>query len=58
MSKIKVYIASPYTNYNPRKSVDAQIVAANSLIDHGFNPFVPLLSHYLHIKKDELMKNG
>lgn len=45
---IKVYIASPYTIGDPQENVDRQRHYANILIDHGFAPFWPLSSHYLH----------
>ena len=57
---IKVYIASPYTKgdiaLNVRKSLDV----SDDLIQEGFAPFTPLLSHFQHIvhprSYDEWMK--
>lgn len=45
---VKVYIASKYSDGDPEENVKTQITMGNILIDHGFNPFVPLLTHYLH----------
>jgi hypothetical protein len=49
MSKKKVYIASPYSlgdvAINVRKSIDA----FNELLELGFIPFAPLLTHFIHI---------
>lgn len=47
-----VYIASPYTGKNPNNAVELQIEAGNALLDNGFNPYVPLLSHFLHIRRE------
>lgn len=46
-----VYIASPYTQGDTGRNVCRQIDAAHKLIDHGFCPVAPLLSHYLHIHR-------
>lgn len=47
---IKVYIASPYTLGDVGQNVHNAMVAADSLIDLGFAPFVPLYSHFQHIR--------
>ena len=47
--RIKVYIASPYTNGDKQKLTDLQVEAAGGLLKLGFNPFTPLLSHYITI---------
>ena len=46
---IKVYIASPYTLGDVAINVKMQIDVANQLINYGFAPFVPLLSHFQHL---------
>lgn len=46
---IKVYIASPYTIGNTAENVKAQLDMANELLEHGFSPYVPLLTHFLHM---------
>jgi len=43
----RVYISSKYSEGDREANVKAQITVGNILIDNGFNPFVPLLSHYL-----------
>ena len=46
---IKVYIASPYTLGDVAVNVKAQIDMADTLMNHGFAPFVPLYSHFQHM---------
>ena len=46
---IKVYIASPYTLGDIAVNVKRQIDTANELMDNGFAPLVPLLSHFQHM---------
>ncbi len=55
MDKIRVYIASPYTNGDKQKLTDLQSEAAAELLRLGFNPFTPLLSHYIVLKDNELV---
>lgn len=47
--KNKVYIASPYTKGDVAVNVKAQMDVADELMDRGYIPFVPLLSHFLHM---------
>lgn len=49
MSKIKVYVASPYTIGDTAKNVRRQIDCADHLMDLGFAPFTPLLTHFQHL---------
>jgi len=46
---IKVYIASPYTIGDPAVNVRFQIEIGNNLINMGYAPFIPLLSHFQHL---------
>lgn len=46
---IKVYIASPYTNGDMAKNVKVQMDCFDELMNHGFAPFIPLLSHFQHL---------
>jgi len=46
---IKVYIASPYSIGDQVVNVRRQITTADELMDLGFIPFVPLLSHFQHM---------
>ena len=48
---IKVFISSPYTNGSQAENVKVQIDMAHKLMDLGFAPFTPLLSHFLEIAK-------
>lgn len=45
----KIYIASPYTLGDVAVNVKVQMDTADVLMTHGFAPFVPLLSHFLHM---------
>lgn len=44
-----VYIASPYTIGDIAINVKRQIDTANILIDLGYCPIAPLLSHFQHL---------
>lgn len=46
---IKVYIASPYTLGDVAVNVKNQMDAADTLMNLGFAPFVPLYSHFQHL---------
>jgi hypothetical protein len=45
----KVYIASPYTLGDVAVNVKTQIAVADRLINAGFCPHIPLLSHFQHM---------
>lgn len=47
----KIYIASAYTLGDVAINVRTQIVVADKLIDNGFAPFIPVLSHFQHLVK-------
>jgi len=47
--KLKVYIASPYTNGWTATNVSRQLKAKHILMDNGFCPFAPLENHYAEI---------
>ena len=49
--KIRVYIASPYTNGWYADNIRRQIEAKHMLMDYGFIPFAPLESHFSEIYK-------
>ena len=44
--KIRVYIASPYSIGDKCLNVNKSLEISNELIEHGFAPFAPLLSHF------------
>ena len=48
--RVKCYIASPYTNGDKEENVNLQINIADELISRGYAPYVPLLSHFQHLK--------
>lgn len=45
----KVYIAGPYSKGDVAVNVKVAMEAANELIEAGYYPFCPHLSHFLHI---------
>jgi len=45
----RVYIASPYTKGDTAANVRRSIDAFNQLIELGFVPFSPLLSHFIEM---------
>ena len=57
MRKVKVYIASPYTNGNKEELVQLQLDAAYHLLKMGFNPFAPLYNHFIQKDHADLDKN-
>ena len=46
---IKVYIASPYTLGDVAVNVKFQLDTADGLMGLGYAPFIPLLTHFLHM---------
>lgn len=54
MEKIRVYIASPYTNGNKDELTELQMDAAAILLKNGFNPYAPLYNHYIQEDHPEL----
>ncbi len=46
---IKVYIASPYTQGDVAVNVKTQLDYHDKLMSHGFTPFAPLLTHFVHM---------
>lgn len=51
MTKIKLYIASPYTNGWMPDNVRLQLEAKDILMNYGFVPFAPLVNHFSEIYK-------
>lgn len=46
---IKVFITGPYTNGDVAQNVKNAMDMANRLIELGFAPFCPHLTHFLHM---------
>ena len=44
-----IYIAGPYTNGDPVLNVRKAIEAGEQLIELGYTPFIPHLSHLWHL---------
>jgi hypothetical protein len=49
MTKVKVYLASPYTNGNQEENTKLQIKAGYELLELGYYPYLPLLTHYIQV---------
>ena len=47
--RLKVFIASPYSQGDVGQNVAKHLKAANLLINAGYIPFIPLLYHFQHI---------
>lgn len=47
--KKKVFISSPYTIGDQALNVRTQIRIANELMNEGYIPYTPLLSHFQHM---------
>jgi|ERR1035437_2596565 hypothetical protein len=47
--KVRVYIASPYTNGDKIKNVRLQVEVSNELMNRGYAPYTPLLTHFQQI---------
>jgi len=47
--KYKVYVAGPYTIGDPAINTRTMIFACDKILDEGFIPFCPLLTHLWHI---------
>lgn len=45
----RIYIAGPYTGGDVARNVANAMDAAHALLDMGLKPYVPHLSHYLHV---------
>jgi nucleoside 2-deoxyribosyltransferase len=52
--RVRVYIASPYTNGDKEYLVNLQVDAAYHLLKMGFNPFMPLHGHYIQVRHTDL----
>ena len=49
MKEIKVYIASPYSNGWMPTNITRQFNASKELLDLGYYPYMPLLTHFLEL---------
>lgn len=48
-SKLKIYVAGPYTNGDVAVNVRNAISAAEKLTELGFAPYVPHFTHFWHM---------
>ncbi len=46
---LKVYIAAPYTKGNVGQNIKEVMDCADALIQLGYTPFIPHLTHFWHI---------
>lgn len=44
----RVYVSGPYSKPDPCENTNRAIMAGNALVDAGFAPFIPHLSHFWH----------
>jgi len=51
MNRLKVYIASPYTIGDKEQNVKRQMEMSADLIELGFTPYAPLLSHFINLER-------
>ena len=49
MKEIRVYIASPYSNGWMPSNIRLQFKTADNLLDLGYYPYVPLLTHFMEL---------
>ena len=49
--KRRIYIASPYTIGDTAANVARSMTAWHNLVDGGYAPYCPLLSHFLHLHR-------
>ena len=57
MRKVRVYIASPYSNGDKEELVKKHFEAAYHLLKMGFNPYAPLYNHFLQTAYPDIDKN-
>ena len=50
-SRLRVYVAGPYSNGDPQLNTDRAIDVGDAITDMGADPFIPHLSHYRHIRR-------
>ena len=48
MSKLRVYIAAPYTKPDPCINTNRVMNVANNLMNMGYAPYIPHLNHFQH----------
>lgn len=49
--KFRVYVAGPYTHPCPDANTQAAMKAGHALLDAGFVPFVPHLTHFMELQR-------
>lgn len=54
---LKIYIASPYTHGWQADNVKRQLDASHILMDHGYAPYTPLLTHFQEMIHTRLEKD-
>jgi hypothetical protein len=49
-NKIRIYIASPYSNGDTLENVNRQLDMSHTLLQLGFAPYTPLLTHFQQLR--------
>jgi len=47
MKRVRVYIASPYSNGDKEQNAQLQMAATYHLLKLGFNPYMPVYHHFI-----------
>lgn len=54
--RVRVYVAGPYTRGDAAQNVAAAMRAGDELMDGGFYPLVPHLTHFMHMMRQRAYK--
>jgi len=57
MERVKVYIASPYSNGDKEDNVQLQMDATYQLLIMGFNPYMPTYNHFIQKRHPDIDNN-
>lgn len=51
MIRLRVYVAGPYSHGDIAENVSRAMSLGHALMDAGFTPYVPHLSHFMHLQR-------
>lgn len=57
MEKVRVYVASPYSNGDKEKNVQLQMDVTYQLLIMGFNPYMPTYNHFIQQQHPDINEN-